>query len=388
MMLFTSAVSVSLLFLSAASASAPASDGEGDALAREIPAAFGPLEYLIGTWKGQGVPKDNSAQQFRGWDEKHAWAWVFDHGKPSGLSFTIEGGKFLASGKLTFDSKAKLYRLAGKEPGVRGKAIVFEGKFDASGKRLVLDRIQKQPAAEPDVDAMQVSLRPNANFLRYTMTQDKKPDGAARFARAIEVGVTREGETFAAGAAATERPKCIVTGGQATMSVTFEGQTFQVCCSGCLGEFNDNPRKYVKKAAALLASQSAKRTSSEAAPRVRGRDDAFAADVAESTASPGTSDKAKMKASASAKKDATTGNGDADASESGRGKPVTKKDAAKKTTSKGAAKAATLLRLARTLERSGKTEQALANYRQVVKDYPDSPSAKTAADRIKALEKE
>ena len=43
---------------------------------------------------------------------------------------------------------------------------------------------------------------------------------------------------------------------------------------------------------------------------------------------------------------------------------------------------------ARTLERSGKTEQALANYREVVKDYANTPSAKTAAERIKAIEKE
>ena len=113
----------------------------------------------------------------------------------------------------------------------------------------MLDCIRKKSGALPEADAMQISFRPNANFLRYTMTQDLKPEGAAQFARAIEVGVTKEGETFAAGAAVSERPKCIVTGGQATMSVTFEGQTFQLCCSGCLGEFNDNPQKYVKKAA-------------------------------------------------------------------------------------------------------------------------------------------
>ena len=130
----------------------------------------------------------------------------------------------------------------------------------------MLDRISKNRGAEPGSDAMQISLRPNANFLRYTMTQDIKLEGAAQFARAIEVGVTKEGETFAAGAAATERPKCIVTGGQATMSVTFEGQTFQLCCSGCLGEFNDNPQKYVKKAALLLASQGSKAKSDGARP--------------------------------------------------------------------------------------------------------------------------
>jgi YHS domain-containing protein len=387
MIRIASAVTVYLLTVCAAGSGSPVFAADEPAEAREIPAAFAPFEYLVGSWKGQGVPKDNSAQQFRGWDEKHAWAWTFDHGKPSGLSFTIEGGKILASGKLTFNRKTKLYRLDGKEPGSKGANIAFEGKLDSTGKRLVLDLIRKNKAAEAESDAMQLSLRPNANFLRYTMTQDLKPSGAAQFARAIEVGVTREGETFAAGAAATERPKCIVTGGQATMSVTFEGQTFQLCCSGCLGEFNDNPQKYVKKAALLAASHAAKPKSAAGPPRARGRDDAFAGDVLESSASPAAAS-AKMKDKPDAKKVATAKSDESETTEPDRAKPGPRKDSAKTPASKPAARAATLVRLGRALERSGKTEQALANYRQVVKDYPDTPSAKTAKERIKALEKE
>ena len=86
------AVSVSFSCCARRRVSSPAHAGEDDE-AREIPAAFAPLEYLVGTWKGQGVPKDNSAQQFRGWDEKHAWAWIFDHGKPGGLSRHHRGGQ-------------------------------------------------------------------------------------------------------------------------------------------------------------------------------------------------------------------------------------------------------------------------------------------------------
>ena len=152
-------------------------------------------------------------QQFRGWTEKHAWAWIFTKGKPTCLSFTIKDGKVLASGKLTFDPQKELYRLEGKEPGARGKVISFEGKLDSSGKQLVLDQTHEETDPLPADGQLRISLRPNANFLRYTMTQDRKAPGAAVFTRTIEVGVTKEGETFAAGASATERPKCIVTGG-------------------------------------------------------------------------------------------------------------------------------------------------------------------------------
>ena len=116
-MRFGRAVGFAVLLLCAASLSSPARAADDEDQARDIPADFAPFEYLVGKWKGQGIPKDSSAKQFRGWTEKHAWAWIFDHGKPSGLSFTIDGGKILASGKLTFDQPRKLYHLEGKESG-------------------------------------------------------------------------------------------------------------------------------------------------------------------------------------------------------------------------------------------------------------------------------
>src|SRR5271168_1974564 len=84
---------------------AHADDTEG----RDIPPAFSSFEYLVGRWNGQSIPKD-SAQSFRGWPEKHTWAWTFTAGKPTALSLSIEGGKVLADGKLTYDAARKRYR--------------------------------------------------------------------------------------------------------------------------------------------------------------------------------------------------------------------------------------------------------------------------------------
>jgi YHS domain-containing protein len=371
---------------------AHASDDPADA--RVIPAPFAPLEYLIGEWKGQAMPKDHTVQQFRGWTEKHAWAWIFSKGKPTGLSFTIKDGKVLASGKLTFDPQREIYRLEGRTPGEHGKIISFEGKLDSSGKQLVLDQTAEESNRPPADGQLRISLRPNANYLRYTMMHDRKEPGAPLFTRTTEVGVTKAGETFAAGASSTERPKCIVTGGAATMSVSFEGRTFPLCCSGCLGEFNDNPQKYVKKAALMLANQAGKSSSGSAPRRKRGRDDAFAGDVDESSESPRLAAKPKKADSPHSGKAAKADEAEDAPSESAKSKEKSEpkkekdkdKDAAKTPAAKSAARAATLLRLGRTLERAGKTDQALANYREIVKDYSDTPSAKTAAERIKGIE--
>ena len=381
----------SALFLAcAASAICPAHAGDDPADARVIPAPFAPLEYLVGEWKGQAIPKDNTAQQFRGWTEKHVWAWTFTKGKPTGLSFTIKDGKVLGSGTLTFDPQKERYRLEGKEPGARGRVIAFEGKLDSSGKQLVLDQTHEETDPPPADGELRISLRPNANFLRYTMMHDRKAPGAAVFTRTTEVGVTKEGETFAAGASATERAKCIVTGGAATMTVSFEGKTFSLCCSGCLGEFNDNPQKYVKKAALLLANQSGKSSSASAPMKKRGRDDAFAGDVDENSESPRPAAKTKKTGEPAAGKAAKSDEAEGDSAESAKPKekaePKKEKETDKDASKTAASKAATLLRLGRTLERAGKADQALANYKQVVKDFPKTPSAKTAAERIKELE--
>ena len=377
-----------VVFLACASSASPVAHPSDDPTdTREIPAPFAPLEYLVGQWKGQGIPKDSSAQQFRGWEEKHAWAWIFSKGKPVGLSFTIEGGKILASGKLTFESEGKQYRLEGKEPGQRGKAISFVGKLDSSGKQLVLERSGKAADTQAEGGPMRIALRPNANFLRYTMTQERKPPGAAVFTRTIEIGVGKEGEAFAAGAAATERAKCIVTGGLATMSVTFGGSTFPLCCSGCLGEFNDNPEKYVKKAALLLANQAGKPESARAPAKKRGRDDAFAEDIDETSESPRPTTKAKMNESSKAAKAAKADDDDGEPKDAAKSKDKSAPKKDKSAPAKAASRAATLVRLGRALERAGNTDQALSNYRRVVKDFADTPSAKTAAERIKELER-
>lgn len=50
-----------------------------------------------------------------------------------------------------------------------------------------------------------------------------------------------------------------------------------------------------------------------------------------------------------------------------------------------AARAATTLKAGQNLERDGKYDGAIAYYRQVVKEYPGTPQAKVAAERINAL---
>ena len=75
-------------------------------------------------------------------------------------------------------------------------------------------------------------------------------------------------------------------------------------------------------------------------------------------------------------------------------KPKVETEAEEKPAAKSAAKAkdgaedraARDLRMGQASERNGKTKAALDYYKGIVKKYPDTDAAKTAAERIKVLE--
>jgi YHS domain-containing protein len=332
---------------------------------RGLSPALVPLEYLVGRWKGQGVPKDNPALRFRGWTETHIWAWVFEKGKPVGLRVEVQGGKVFTQGRLTFDPGERRYRLEASPAGKPAQPRVFAGTLDRSGKRLDLER------SDPS-GTERVSLRPNANFVRYTMSVDRKEPEAGGFSPRIEVGLTREGESLGSGAVAQELPRCIVAGGAATLTVSYQGQSYPICCTGCRDEFNENPEKYLKKLAVRSAAAGEAKGKPAQASKVSRFEDAFASDVpaeepnGKAAMKPGLSPPA-LGASDSAK---------------GRKPAPSPEPSEKKTVSR----AATALRMAQNLDKSGKTDAALKAYRQIVKDYPGTAQARAAAARIKALQ--
>jgi YHS domain-containing protein len=360
-----------------------------DTATQTIPAPLAPLEYLLGRWNGRGVFKDGSAKRFRGWDEKHSWAWIFVKGEPVGLAVTIEGGKVLAAGKLTFDPARKLYRLEGTEP-KPGGPIVLEGTIDKSSKHLVLDRVDLAGSSAKDGPKMRLSVWTNANSLRYTMTEEVRERGAYQYSKVLEVGSTREGESLAAsGDSASSGPKCIVTGGAASMTLSYQGRTYPICCTGCRDAFNDDPEKYLKKASLMLSSQSGKtKTGQPASTRVGRFDDAFANDVGDTKRSDTPAEKSKgSPAEPSKKTEKSKIMTDAAATEAEKQtKAAAKKDGEPSAAAKKAARATTLLKLGQSLEKAGNTAGALGYFRQVVKDFTGTPAAKTAAERIKALE--
>jgi YHS domain-containing protein len=192
------------------------------------------LNVLIGEWKGTGQPEGTRREKQSGfWTEELAWSWHFK-GDDAWLGVTFDKGKHFASGVLRFVPDKDLFRLSLK--GVDGGTQTFEGRL--KDKVLTLDR---EDATAKETQRLVIILLHDNRFL-YRM--DKKPAGRATFTKVYEVGATKKGVAFAAGEAG---PECIVSGGKGTMTVTFKGETYYVCCSGCRDAFRDDPEKFVKE---------------------------------------------------------------------------------------------------------------------------------------------
>jgi hypothetical protein len=307
----------------------------------EIAPALQPFEALIGQWKGTAIP---TANRLKGWRETHDWAWRFKSGKPVGVSLALTGNKTLRQGLITAGTKPGTYVLEAES--ASGSAIRYDGSIDESGRGFVFENRR----ADKDAEAERLVVRVLANGLRYTLWQEQKASTDTVWNRSVDVNVGRAGENFATGGDTEKLPKCIVTGGAAALAVSLNGRSFPVCCTGCRDEVLADPEKYLAKITAR-------------------------ADAASKTLEgPSTASESR--------RDSTMPMPTAKAQEQ---KPRT---AAKSTapSAKSKPKSAELLEQAADLEKRGKAAAALIFYRRIQKEFPRSPEAPKASERIKVLE--
>ena len=87
------------------------------------------------------------------------------------------------------------------------------------------------------------------------MLHQSRTGQQTQFSRDGEVGYTREGTKLAE--ERSDGPECIVTGGKGTMSLTYKGQTYWFCCTGCRDAFKEDPEAILAEARARAAKKQA-----------------------------------------------------------------------------------------------------------------------------------
>jgi YHS domain-containing protein len=191
------------------------------------------VQDFIGLWNLEGTQKEGAKTV--AWKEKVSWGWKFKEGDAWIVANFAEGkGKHFTGGVLRYDVAKKKYVLTLTD--TDKKEQVFEGD---AGKLGGLQLTRKDAKTG---DVYKLSLNTLAEGIRFQLKFEKQEGGRGLPAAVFAMNGNKDGESIAGGA---KKPECIVSGGAASISVSYMGKTYFVCCSGCRDEFNANPEKYI-----------------------------------------------------------------------------------------------------------------------------------------------
>jgi hypothetical protein len=191
------------------------------------------VQDFVGDWKGAGGPdKTGKAPPGSIWSEKVSWGWSFKGEEPK-LVFTIDKGKFLKSGELRYLTDVKKYEL--KAVRADGKTAVFVG--DLKNDVLTLERTDPETK-----EIQQLIMNSAAEGVRFIYRYQTKAADSTLFKKEYLVAANREGESLGPTA---KKNLCVVSGGVGTTQISYKGETYYLCCSGCAEAFKENPEKYI-----------------------------------------------------------------------------------------------------------------------------------------------
>ncbi len=191
-----------------------------------------PFNSLIGSWRGVGQLKRGS--QKGSWIETVTCEWSFKN-KQSTIVLKSEDGKQFQNLAMQWDEDRKELLLRQTDG---DQVYEYRGKMPEKWP----DRVQLVSSA----DAKGVSRRctiQQLSDIRSTLLFEVQTSPTGSFRRVAGIGYTRSGEKLAV--AGGNQRKCIVTGGLGTIPVTYKGETFYVCCQGCVQAFNDAPEEII-----------------------------------------------------------------------------------------------------------------------------------------------
>jgi len=207
----------------------------------EAKEALQALNDYVGEWKGSGAPA-GARPGASGLTENFGWSWRFK-GDDAWMTWAVKDGKNFKSGELRYLPEKKRYQFTVVD--TKDNKRVFEGEL--KDEILTLERV------DPDTKELQrMTMKTPAEGVRFVYTYDHKPKGRTVFIKDFQVASTKEGLSLGG---KEKKVECVVSGGLGTIPVSYNGEMFYVCCSGCKDAFNENPAKYVAEFKAKKAKK-------------------------------------------------------------------------------------------------------------------------------------
>ena len=200
------------------------------------------LNDFIGEWNGSGGPVKANAPAGSIWKETLNWSWRFK-GDDAWLTLDIKNGKYYRAGELRYLPEKKRYQLTLTTRDDKKQA--FEG--DIVDDVLTVERTD--PATK---ETQQIKINSAADGIRLIWLVSHKAENRTIYTKDYQVAANKAGESLGR---AEKKNECIVSGGLGTIPVSYNGQTYYVCCSGCKDAFLENPQKYIKEYEAKKAGK-------------------------------------------------------------------------------------------------------------------------------------
>lgn len=207
--------------------SAPAQDPKVEQLKKGLQV----LNDFVGSWTGDGKTEGLKKQI---WQESVEWGWKFKKDDVS-MVLKFKDSKHFKSGDLRYNLAKKNYELTLVD--LKDQKLVFEGDMDKDS--LVLEYTDPKTK---DVQRLRINVAGDGVFLN--LASAKKASGKTLYSPEFKVSYKMDGASLGA---REKKQECVVSGGLGTSAVTYKGQTYYVCCSGCRDAFNENPEFYIKQ---------------------------------------------------------------------------------------------------------------------------------------------
>ncbi len=217
-----------------------------------IIAQLKPLQVLLGQWRGT---TRREYENFKAVDT-HEWVWDL-RTKPDRPALTIKSDKspYLKSGSLSWDPARDTFTLVTSD--ASGATRQFAGDFSEPVHEIVgsddkLHRVFRLEFTESEShssggEQWQLAFAQQENN-RYLLEVSKRR-GSAQFTRFDTVSTQREGTSFAVSDSGYAEKTCIISEGLGTTELTYKGRSYWVCCTGCQAAFEEDPEKWIARAA-------------------------------------------------------------------------------------------------------------------------------------------
>lgn len=220
----------------------------------DVVAGLKPIQIMLGKW--QGILNKSST------NETHDWAWDLksDPVFPA-LVAKSDDGLYFRELRLTYDPRVDKYLMTTIDADRQTRD--YEGSFTKEPEDVPSDdgktvhrnfKLELTEVAEEGARERWQYTFNQTNNNRY-LIDVKRARGKSAFALRDVIGSQREGVSFAKADDDYGDRECVISGGLGTSTVSFNGKSYYVCCSGCAAAFNDDPERWIARFEAKQAEK-------------------------------------------------------------------------------------------------------------------------------------